>query len=77
MQPVETLFSGRPAVRVSPAQAKRFCNGGALGLERTSLAQAKPEDGAIFRVLSPDGEFLGLGAVALSSAELAVLRLFC
>lgn len=75
--PTEHLFQGRPALRVSPAQAQRFRNGGGLSLDRTTLAPQDKKDGMEFRVLSPDGEFLGLGAVKLEKAELSVLRLFC
>lgn len=74
--PVESLFSGDPAVRVTSAQAVRFANGGALSLERTPLAQERPADGAVYRVHSPEGEFLGLGKVAAERGELGILRLF-
>lgn len=75
--PTEYLFRGRPALRVSPAQAQRFSNGGGLSLERTTIAPEDKKDGMEFRVISPGGEFLGLGAVRLEKAELSVLRLFC
>jgi len=75
--PTEHLFRSRPAVRVSPAQAQRFGNGGGLSLERTTIAPEDKKDGMEFRVISPNGEFLGLGAVKLEKAELSVLRLFC
>lgn len=71
---VESLFSGCPAVCVSPAQAVRFSNGGALGLERTSLRGAEPLQGARYRVCSPESVFLGLGEIR--GGDLAVLRLF-
>ena len=75
--PTEHLFRSRPVLRVSPAQAQRFCNGGGLSLERTTIAPEDKKDGMEIRVLSPDGNFLGLGAVKLEKAELGVLRLFC
>lgn len=75
--PVETLFSARPPVRVTVAQARRFCSGGALFLDRTGIPPEQREDGAVFRVLSPAGEFLGLGQVNTVKGELSVLRLFC
>ncbi len=75
--PTEHLFLGCPALRVSPAQARRFCNGGGLSLDRTEIPLRDKKDGAVFRVLSSDSEFLGLGAVSLANAELGVLRLFC
>ncbi len=75
--PVEYLFRSRPALKVSPAQAQRFRNGGGLSLDRTSITPGERKEGAVFRVLSPKGEFLGLGAVNGEKGELTVLRLFC
>lgn len=74
--PIEYLFRGYPALRVSAAQTQRFGNGGGLSLDRTAITAEDQKDGTIFRVLSPDGEFLGLGLVKLDKAELSVLRLF-
>ncbi|MCI1965552.1 MAG: tRNA pseudouridine(55) synthase TruB [Oscillospiraceae bacterium] len=70
--PVETLFMGMPDVAVSPAQAVRFGNGGALDLDRTSLRCA--QEGAVFRVKDRDGAFLGLGRA--ENGQLRVHRLF-
>ena len=70
--PVETLFACLPAVKISEAQAARFCNGGALALERTSLKTAA--QGGRYRVQNPEGCFLGLGEAR--GEELAILRLF-
>lgn len=77
VRPTESLFLGRPVLRVTGAQAQRFLNGGGLSLERTSILPQDQKDGAVLRVLSPDGDFLGLGAVDTRKAELSVLRLFC
>lgn len=74
--PVETLFENRPALTVSPGQARRFGNGGALSLDRISILRQDCTDGAFFRVNSPEGEFLGLGQVSAEAQELKVLRLF-
>ncbi|NLJ32146.1 MAG: tRNA pseudouridine(55) synthase TruB [Clostridiales bacterium] len=74
VRPVETLFASRPAVTVTAAQTVRFCNGGALSLERTDLKGADTAEGGIFRVKSPEGLFLGLGKVG--DGQLGVLRLF-
>lgn len=74
--PTEALFQNRPALRVSPAQAQRFQNGGALSLDRTSILPRDKTDGMVFRVLAPAGDFLGLGAVELAKEQLSVLRLF-
>ena len=67
--PTETLFTVYPAVTVSPAQATRFQNGGALSLDRLKTAV----DGTV-RVCAPDGAFLGLGMP--KDGELTVLKLF-
>ena len=56
---------------VSEAQAKRFSNGGALALDRI---RKRLTDG-LYRVYSPDGEFLGLGECSTEKGELAVKRL--
>ncbi len=72
--PVESLFAGDPAVRVSAAQAVRVSNGGALDPERTPLCGVSPAEGTRYRVLSPEGAFLALGE--LRGGELRVLRLF-
>ena len=39
--PVDRLFSRLPAVAVTGPQARRFCNGGGLSLERTALAGSR------------------------------------
>ncbi len=72
--PAESLFARRPAVCVTAAQTVRFANGGALDLLRTPLRGKTPPEGERYRVLSPDGTFLGLGEVR--GKELRVLRLF-
>ncbi len=74
--PVERLFETRLVLRVTQAQAQRFSNGGALSLNRTAIA-GTDEDGMGYRVVSPQGEFLGLGEVHLAEQELKILRLFC
>lgn len=71
--PVETLFLDLPEVCVTLPQAKRFCNGGVLSLERLhGLVQAAGN----CRVKDPAGNFLGLGAPDEAKGELAVARLF-
>ncbi len=77
VRPAESLFFSRPVLTVSPAQAQRFRNGGALSLERISLPLAGCEEGVVYRVRSPQQEFLGLGRVNAEKGELAILRLFC
>ena len=69
MLPTDSLFAVHPALTVSPAQAVRFANGGALALDRLK----SPVSGRV-RVYAPDGRFLGLGHPV--DAELKVLKLF-
>ncbi len=66
--PIDSALAAYPSLTVSEAQATRFCNGGALALERLR----RPVDG-ITRVYAPDGTFLGLGNPA--DGELKVDRL--
>lgn len=77
VRPTESLFLRHAALRITPAQAQRFQNGGGLSLDRTSISPLNWKDGILFRVFSPEDIFLGLGAVELDKAELSVLRLFC
>lgn len=67
--PVESAFYAYPAIRVSPAQAIRFRNGGGLSLERLHA----PVSG-VTRVQDPEGVFLGLGTP--QEDQLAVVRNF-
>ncbi len=59
-------------VTVSEGQAKRFANGGALNLDRVQSCKA---DG-LYRVLSPDGDFLGLGRADTQLRSLSVARVY-
>lgn len=68
---VEKMFLCYDEVTVSPAQSKRFSNGGALSLERIR----KNLDNGIYRVYSPDGDFLGLGECDREKQELGIKRL--
>lgn len=68
---IEELLSCYPAVYVSPAQAKRFSNGGALALDRLR----KSLNNGLYRICSPDGEFIGLGECNKEKAELTVKKL--
>ena len=70
--PVEGLFALYPAVRVSPAQATRFQNGGGLDLARL---RGVPEEG-LCRVKSPQGLFLGLGQVDRARGEMKFVKSF-
>lgn len=76
--PIDAVFAQKPALQVSAAQAVRFCNGGALGLERLRFSAGQPrQDGAIYRVYGSSGEFLGLGVISVAKSALCILRLFC
>lgn len=68
---VEKMFLCYDTIMVSPAQSKRFSNGGALSLDRI---QKKLENGK-YRVYSPEKEFLGLGECNTAKNELGVKRL--
>lgn len=67
---VEEMFRNYPRAFVSPAQAKRFMNGGALDVERI---RKKPQEDTPVAVYSFDNVFLGLGIS--DGEELKVLRL--
>lgn len=67
---VEDIFADYKKVVVSPAQAKRFYNGGALDINRV---KARLEINQPCRVYSNENVFLGLGQS--DGAELKVLRL--
>lgn len=71
--PIERLFDSYREVTVSPAQATRFKNGGALGLERLRSLPKDSADGEIFRVKHED-KFLGLGII--KETELKIYKNF-
>ena len=71
--PIEKLFVPYREVKVSEAQAKRFRNGGALGVERLRSLPKDNSQGEIFRVKYEDS-FLGLGVI--KEAELKIFKLF-
>lgn len=71
--PIERLFDAYREVTVSPAQATRFSNGGALGLERLRNLPKEAADGEILRV-KHEGKFLGLGII--KDTELKIYKLF-
>ncbi len=60
---LESLFESYAELTVSDKQAYRFKNGNPLDLKRTALRDKSCENGDIFRVKSPLGEFLALGTV--------------
>ena len=68
--PIESAFTVYPALTVTDAQATRFCNGGALALERLR----EPVHDTV-RVKAPDGRFLGLGRPEADSLQVGYLAL--
>lgn len=67
---LEKLFEGYEKIYVSPAQATRFSNGGALDITRLN---AVPKREKPLCVYSPEGKFLGLGKS--DGTELKILKL--
>lgn len=74
-RPVDSLFAACPSVAVSPAQAARFSNGGSLDLQRLRLPSPPSEDGALFRVYGPGGQFLGVARIDLPNRQLRFAKL--
>ncbi len=75
LRPVESLFASLPVIAVTPAQATRFANGGALAFDRLPARRALP-NGARYRVCTQAGVFLGLGEADGAQQELKMRRLF-
>ncbi len=69
---VEDVMRVYPSVQVTPAQAKRFANGGALALDRLRGAEGE----GLRRVYTQEQRFLGLGSVNPASGSLEVARLY-
>ena len=69
----ESIFTVYPELYVSEAQSKRFKNGGALDIERTSLRGKSVTDGGIIRVKGSAG-FLGLGII--KCGEIKIYKMF-
>lgn len=62
--PIDQALAVYPSVKVSAAQAVRFCNGGALDLVRLQGLQAHRQGaGELYRVYDPEEKFLGLGKI--------------
>ena len=81
---VNEALSDYPEIKVTEAQGKRFHNGGALSLERVHYFDSHVIDltggigckPGLMRVLSPKGEFLGLGRLDEAASEIAVERVY-
>lgn len=76
LRSAESLFSDYPALYISPMQAKRFSNGGALDVSRTSLRDKDPSDKQIFRVKENTAGFLGLGIFSEEKNQIKIYKLF-
>ncbi len=76
LRSAESLFSVYPALYISPMQAKRFSNGGALDISRTALREKDPEDKQIFRVRENTAGFLGLGIFSKEKNQIKIYKLF-
>ena len=73
LRPTDSLFAVYPSLTLSPAQAKRFANGGAIDIARTPLRDSGMPDGTIVRMYG-GAEFLGLSAVR--ECQLRIYKLF-
>ncbi len=69
--PIESALLSYPEIKVTSPQANRFRNGGELGYERLHGNFSV----GIYRVYSPEHEFLGLGEIATDKGNLAVKRI--
>ena len=69
--PCDSAVDYMPQIQISKKQAVRFCNGGALSLER--IKSDGFTDGAHYRVYSGE-RFLGLG---LADAQNGILKIAC
>lgn len=67
---VEAALMSYPEINITKPQANRFSNGGALNYER--LHGEYPV--GVYRVYSPDHEFLGLGEILTEKGDLTVRR---
>ncbi len=67
---VEKALMSYPQIKVTKPQANRFSNGGELGYDR--LHGEYPV--GIYRVYSPENEFLGLGEILTEKGDLTVRR---
>lgn len=76
LRPVESLFDEYPAVAVSPAQAVRFTNGGALSVERLRMPRIALTEGMRLCIYGADGKFLGLARANTEQNELRFLKGF-
>ncbi len=72
----ESLFVRYEEIFVSPNQAKRFANGGALDAKRIHRKPEVMSDGGIYRIKSQDSIFMGLGIYKAETEEIKVYKQF-
>ena len=75
LQSVESIFKKYRKLSVSQAQAQRFLHGGSLDILRTAL-RGNEKNGEILRILSPGGEFIGLGKTDTNEGQIKFFKLF-
>lgn len=71
--PTEKLFKSFPKAQISPLQATRFKNGGALATERVKFDDDSVQDNIPYKIYCYD-EFIGLGKIDKEVNELKVLK---
>ena len=71
---VDGLFTEYRQVVISPSQAKRFCNGGQLDINRLKIKNLA--DGEIIRIKAENDFFIGLGKADYSNSWVAIHKLF-
>ena len=74
--PTESLFVTYDEIKVTPPQAKRFSNGGALDANRIRQKPQNLTDGTICRIKSQDDIFMGLGIYIAETEEIKVYKQF-
>lgn len=72
----ESLFVTYDAIKVTPPQAKRFSNGGALDTKRIHNKPDTLTDGGVYRIKSQDNIFMGLGSYNADTEEIKVYKQF-
>ncbi|MBR0423393.1 MAG: tRNA pseudouridine(55) synthase TruB [Clostridia bacterium] len=70
--PTEYLFKNNQSANISPSQAKRFQNGGALMLERIN-STSPFKNHKIYKIIC-NNKFIGLGKTNLEKNEMQILK---
>ena len=72
LMPIDIIFNALPAARLTEQQTRLFLNGVVLDISRVALD--RPE--GPYRVLSSDGNVLGIANNGIGNADLAVIQRF-